>query len=157
MMSKVEINGKTYEIKATVGVLRSIKNRFGYDLLASDMVDWGKFLHNSQECFEVCCGFIGMWSDDEMQLIADVCEGRHIALMIAGIKDALVNFTQGRGDVETSAALEKIWKTAMESRAQLAKKITETDVTGAISTEMNSLDLAQNLKEELHRRLHKPS
>ncbi len=156
-MSRVEIDGKTYEIKATVGVLRSIKNRFGYDLLASDMVDWGTFLHNSQECFEVCCGFIGMWSDEQMQLIADVCEGHHIAAMITGIKDALVNFTQGRGDVETSAALEKIWRTAMESRAQLAKKISETDVSGAISAEMNSLDLAKDLREELHKRLHQSS
>lgn len=156
-MSKVEIDGKTYEIKATVGVLRSIKNRFGYDLLASDMVDWGKFLHNSQECFEVCCGFIGMWSDEEMQLIADVCEGHHIGAMITGIKDALVTFTQGRGDTEVSASIEKLWKTAMESRAQLAVKIAETNVSGPISAEMNLLDLEKDLKEELHKRLHQPS
>jgi len=156
-MSTVEINGKNYEIKATVGVLRSIKNRFGYDLLASDMVDWGKFLHNSQDCFEVCCGFIGMWSDDEMQEIADVCEGHHVGAMIAAIKDALVTFTQGRGDTEVSASIEKLWKTAMESRAQLAVKIAETNVSGPISAEMNLLDLEKDLKQELHRRLHQPS
>lgn len=146
---KLTIDGRDFFVEPTLGLFNKIKTRFGLNLLNPDLVDFGKFLANSQDCFEVCCGFLGLWEVDQQEVLAEVCKGSDVKMLIEAVRDSLVDFIRGRGDEATAAAVEKTYATMMAARADLAKRVRSTDLAKMVSKELDQLDLTTEISKRM--------
>lgn len=149
---QVTIGDRQFFIEPTLGLFNRIKSRFGLNLLNPDLVDFGKFLSNSQECFEVCCGFLGLWEADQQEVLAEVAKGTDVRNLIECVRDSLVDFIRGRGDEALAAAVEKTYATMMETRKDLARRVRETDLAGEVSKELDQLDLTSEITKRIKRK-----
>ena len=140
-MPKVTVAGRSFEVNATLGLLRRIKTVHGVDLLARDVKGLVSFLSSADECFAIGCEFLGLKTEAEQNELADQATGADVAAVIGAVTEALKDFFHGRGEPEMVAAIEKQVATIQGSRQALADKIEATDLQSQITKEILSLDL----------------
>lgn len=148
-MPTVKVAGETFEIEATLGLLRRIKRVHGIDLLAKDVGGFTSFLNSSDSYWLVACEFLGLKTEADQDRIADKSRGSDIATVIHAITEALTDFFRESGDPGMVSAIQKVYQAAATARLELAKKIDEADVTEAIIHQMKSLDLNQDLADRM--------
>lgn len=148
-MPKLTVAGQSYEVVATYGLLRRIKNVHGFDLLSQQLTGLSQFLNNSEANFLISCEFMGLTKQEDQDHLADNCEGSDIAAMIGAVTESLKDFFQGRGEPEMVAAIEKQVATIQQSRKTLAQKITDTDVQSPVTREILSLDFEAEMEKAI--------
>jgi len=140
-MSKVTVAGQSFEVIATLGLLRRIKTVHGIDLLSRDSKGLAGFLSSSDDCWIVGCEFLGLATTEQQDELADKATGRDVATVIGAVTEALKDFFHGRGEPEMVAAIEKQVSTIQASRKALAERIEGTDLATPIVTEILNMNL----------------
>lgn len=148
-MPKLTVAGQSYEVVATYGLLRRIKNVHGFDLLSQQLTGLSQFLNNSEANFLISCEFMGLTTQEQQDAHAEKCSGSDIAAMIAMVTESLKDFFRGRGEPEMVAAIEKQVSMIQESRKTLAQKITDTDVQSPVTREILSLDFEAEMEKAI--------
>lgn len=148
-MPKLTVAGQSYEVVATYGLLRRIKNVHGYDLLSQQLSGLTQFLNNVDANFTISCEFLGIKGQAEQDAHADNCSGQDIAAMVSAVTEALKDFFRGRGEPEMVAAIEKQVGMIQESRRTLAQKITDTDLQSQVTKEILSLDFEAEMEKAI--------
>lgn len=148
-MPIVTVAGQSYEVVATYGLLRRIKNVHGYDLLSSQLSGLAQFLNNADANFLISCEFMGLTKQEDQDKLADQCKGSDIAAMIAAVTEALKDFFRERGEPEMVAAIEKQVSLIQESRKTLATKIQASDMQSQVTREILNLDFEQEMQKAI--------
>jgi len=148
-MPKLTVAGQSYEVVATYGLLRRIKNVHGYDLLSQQLTGLAQFLNNSEANFTIACEFMGLTTAEEQDAHAERCSGADIAAMIGTVTESLKDFFRGRGEPEMVAAIEKQVAMIQESRRTLAQKITDTDIQSSVTREILNLDFQTEMEKAI--------
>ena len=148
-MPKLTVAGQSYEVVATYGLLRRIRDVHGYDMLHTEMSGLAKFLSDQDAAFIINCEFLGLTTTEQQEEHANACRGADIAAMSAAVTESLKDFFRERGEPERVAAIEKMVAMVQESRKALATKISDSDMQSEVTKEILSLDFQEEYRKAM--------
>lgn len=148
-MAKLTVAGQSFEVVATLGLLRRIRLVHNVNLLARDVSGFTSFLNSTDTYWPVVCEFLGLKTEQQQDDLADRAQGADVAAIIRAVTESLMDFFRESGDPDMVAAIQKVYQGAASARKKLAEKIGETDMEAVIIHQMESLDLTQELRDRM--------
>lgn len=147
-MPTVTVAGQSFDVIATLGLLRRIKQVHNVDLLAKNLAGFNSFLMDLECSWVVCCEFLGLRTAEEQAHLADQAAGGDVASVIRAVTESLTDFFRESGDPEMVAAITKTYQAAAAARKALADKVMATDLETPIIRQMESLDLVAEMQRQ---------